>query len=329
MPPPLMVSGSAPTVTAPPVPSISNALVPDWMEPLVVAPSAELFVIRNTPLVRMVSPPYVFVPLRTIEPAPVLVMPRLLLPSPMLPPTVKVLAVVVRVMLLPKVTAPVPRSRSLLPVKVKSPFQFWTLFGVRAIAPLGTLMVVPAPMVNTPLPRAVVLLMFKLPLERVNAPDPEFVPERVTTPVLVLLTEKLKAVSPLIVSEPVGSTSHVWAAPMVSGAEIVALPPLASTRIPPEVLRGVSVSAPPVPAVIVTSVMPEGTLENWRLSITNAASRVVVMVLVTVGAPAALKITVSAEPGMLAASNEPPGLVVQFAVALPSVFQDKFCPPRQ
>ena len=55
---------------------------------------------------------------RTKVPAPALVSVRLALRSPMSPPSVKVLAVTVRVALLVSVTAPVPKVRLFVPVKV-------------------------------------------------------------------------------------------------------------------------------------------------------------------------------------------------------------------
>ena len=110
-------------------------------------------------------------PDRVRVPAPAFV--KLLLPL-MAPPTVNVLAVVVTVGLAVKVTAPVPKSRLFDPVKVKLPFQVCGLLLVRAIAPpLVLSMVVPAAMANVPAvdPKAVVLLISKVPLLKVIPPE--------------------------------------------------------------------------------------------------------------------------------------------------------------
>jgi len=97
-------------------------------------------------------------------PVPALVMPN---PVPLMtPPTVRSppLTVTVRVAL--SVTAPVPRLRSLVPVKVKLLFQFCALLFVSVIAPPLVLLMVAAPeMVKAPVPRAVALLMLSVPVE--------------------------------------------------------------------------------------------------------------------------------------------------------------------
>ena len=68
----------------------------------------------------------------------------------------------------PRVTAPVPRLRLLLPVKVKSPFQFWTLLLARFATELSSVAVlfVFGAMTSVPVPRAVVLPSVRVPLYR-------------------------------------------------------------------------------------------------------------------------------------------------------------------
>ena len=205
---------------------------------------------------------------------------------------------------------------------MKSPFQFCALL-VLSVLFAAVLIVVPAPMVKVPAPSAVALLRFKVPALKAIAPVPELLPDSVKAPPLVLFTAFVNVVSPLTTSDPVASMSQVCAAPTLSGAEIVTAPPPDRMRMPFVDDAGLRVSAPPVPAPIATAVTPVGVLLNCRLSTVNAALRLVRIVLSTIGAPAALKITASAAVGMLSASVSPPPSVVQLAVPLPSVFHDK------
>ena len=67
-------------------------------------------------------------------------------------------------------TAPVPRFRSFVPVKAKSPFQFCALLFVRVIAAPLVLSMVPPVMVSVPVPMAVAELMLIWPALSVVAP---------------------------------------------------------------------------------------------------------------------------------------------------------------
>jgi len=96
-----------------------------------IAPVPELFQLGNALVLLTTNAPVFTVvpPVQVLEapdkyriPLPLLVR---LLPDPlMLPPMVSVPADTVTMRLAPKVTAPVPMLKSLVPVKVKSPFQF-------------------------------------------------------------------------------------------------------------------------------------------------------------------------------------------------------------
>ena len=98
-------------------------------------------------------------PVRIRVPLPALVKPR---PEPeIMPPTVRLPAETVTVGVTPRVTLPVPRFRSFVPVKVNELFQFCALLFVRVMAPALVLSIVPPLRVNAkvPLPRAVALLI--------------------------------------------------------------------------------------------------------------------------------------------------------------------------
>ena len=99
-------------------------------------------------------------------PFPVLVRPNPL--PPIAPPTVRVLALTPTVRLAFIVTAPVPRFRLLVPTKVKSPFQFWTLLLVVLARFATELSSAPPLIVSVPVPRAVVRAVV-LPSVRVPA----------------------------------------------------------------------------------------------------------------------------------------------------------------
>ena len=84
----------------------------------------------------------------------------------MTPPTVRLLAFTVTVRLAPKVTAPVPRFKLCVPVKVKLPFQTWALLVESVIAPpvvLSMTALLLAAIVNVPVPSALALLIFSVP----------------------------------------------------------------------------------------------------------------------------------------------------------------------
>ena len=94
-------------------------------------------------------------------PAPVLVR---LKPLPLMaPPTMRSLEATVTVRLLLMVTGPAPRLRSLVPAKVKLPFQFCALL-VESVMALPLLLPrVPPAIVKVPLPRAEALLTLSCP----------------------------------------------------------------------------------------------------------------------------------------------------------------------
>ena len=154
----------------------------------------------------------------------------------------------------PRVATPVPKLRSLVPVKVKAPFQFASLFAKMSADPEELSNVVRLPTVSSPAPRASAEPRLRVPAPIVTPPLPVFVPASVSVPAPVLRTGAPKLTLPVTFSEevPVPSTDQVWlAAPpdveATSGAEIVTAPALAATTMPPEVLEGATVNAPPVP----------------------------------------------------------------------------------
>ena len=104
-----------------------------------------------------------FEPAKANVPAPSLVIE----PEPEIaPPNVKVFAVTVATPLPVKVTAPAPRFKLCVPVKVKSPSQPMGLLFVNVNAAVVVLLnVVPGLIVKTlaAAPKAVVLLMFRVP----------------------------------------------------------------------------------------------------------------------------------------------------------------------
>ena len=85
------------------------------------------------------------------------------------------------------VTAPVPRFSVLVPVKVKLPFQFWTLVPALTIAVAPVSRVVPAPMLNVPAPRALALPIIRVPAAKTRPPEPVLFPLSVSTPAPALL----------------------------------------------------------------------------------------------------------------------------------------------
>lgn len=102
-------------------------------------------------------------------PEPALVRPR---PEPeIMPPTVRLPAETVIVGVAPSVTLPVPRLRSFVPVKAKSPPQLWVLLFERVMAEPLVLSIVPPEIVKVPLPRAVAALMLIWPADRVVPPE--------------------------------------------------------------------------------------------------------------------------------------------------------------
>jgi len=88
----------------------------------------------------------------------------------MTPGTVRVLLLTVTMGETVMVTAPVPRLRGAVPVKVKLPDQVSGLLLVRVSAPRVLLSRVPPERVRRPVPTAVELLRLRVPPERVSPP---------------------------------------------------------------------------------------------------------------------------------------------------------------
>ena len=86
-------------------------------------------------------------------PAPAFSRLKVFRPSSITPFTVRLPAVTVTGMLAPKVTAPAPITRSLVPVKVKPVFQAWAPFPPSVRAPPEVLSRKPPLRVRVPLPR--------------------------------------------------------------------------------------------------------------------------------------------------------------------------------
>ena len=138
-------------------------------------------------------------------------------------------------------------------------------------------------MARVPAPRAVAEPICNAPAAKVSPPAPALEPVRARTPAPVLRTGAPKVTSPETSSDdvPVPSTAHVWLlapAPVdrTSGAEMVTVPALGPTEMPPEVLDGARVSDPAVPAAISTDVVTDDVaLMNCSPSIVKLPSKVV------------------------------------------------------
>jgi len=147
----------------------------------------------------------------------------------MTPPTVSVFALMVTVRADPKVTAPVPRFRESVPMKVKSPFQFSAL--VLEIEMAATVeSILPPVMVRVPalLPRAVLLLMSRVPADREMVPVILFAPERVVVRVELAnvnppVDEMMPAMLMVPLPERVRPKALVLTAPFTV-SELVAVP---------------------------------------------------------------------------------------------------------
>ncbi len=104
--------------------SVPLLTTPKLLKPPVVPPSP----IWRDPALIVSGPRNSEFPVRTSLPAPALIKVAVDVLARMSPPTVRVPAATVTVAVVLRLTSPVPRSRSLVPRKVKFPFQFWTLF---------------------------------------------------------------------------------------------------------------------------------------------------------------------------------------------------------
>ena len=111
-------------------------------------------------------PPTLMAPFKTRAPAPAFV--RVEDEPVTEPPTVRVLAETVAVRLPVRVTAPVPRFRLFVPVKVKSPVQACALLPESVSAEPVALSNVPPAKVSRPLPSAPALPTCKAPAESVK-----------------------------------------------------------------------------------------------------------------------------------------------------------------
>ncbi len=109
----------------------------------------------------------------------------------MIPPTVSVFAVVVTVGDVVNVTAPVPRLRLLVPMKVKLEAHVCALLLLSVIGLPEVLSIVPPLIVNVPVPTAVALLMFSFPADSVIPPVNVFAPESVSVPAPALVKLKV------------------------------------------------------------------------------------------------------------------------------------------
>ena len=186
----------------------------------------------------------------------------------MIPPTVRVLANVelVMVRLLFIVTAPVPRFRLLVPVKVKSPSQTCALFAVRvSAAPVLLLNVVPSLMVKVPDPSAVALLMNKVPWLSWTPPERLLLtPSRVRVPVPNLVRPAVPVIMleirprpvPVVATKTTASEEPKASVPPVMSALSVAERAPALRMMPPTPLL-VAEAAPPLTVVVPVMVRVE------------------------------------------------------------------------
>ena len=127
------------------------------------------------------------------------------------------LSVIVTVGLAPRVTAPVPRFKLELPVKVKLPFQVWALLFVDVViaAPEVLSIVVAALIVKAPVPNAPALLISRVPTLNVTPPVKLLLPERTKAPLPALVILKPPLIIPPSVNVPV-VTVTVGDAPSVT-----------------------------------------------------------------------------------------------------------------
>ena len=100
-------------------------------------------------------------------------------------------ALTVNVRFAPKVTSPVPKFRSLVPLKTKSALHVCALLLLNVSAEPLVLSSDPPEIVNTEAaaPNALELLIFNVPAESVNPPLNVLVPESVSTPLPAFVSE--------------------------------------------------------------------------------------------------------------------------------------------
>ena len=101
-------------------------------------------------------------------------------------------------------TAPVPRNKLLLPVKVKLPFQLMALLLVDVvIADPDVLSMVPPLIVNVPVPKAAGLLISKVaPALKVTPPVKVFTPDSVKVPAEAVKAPEVVPTAPLKTKVP-------------------------------------------------------------------------------------------------------------------------------
>ena len=138
----------------PPVPVRAGTVTAETLEPKLRVPA------------ETARPPTLTAPFKTRLPAPAFV--RVEDEPVTRPPTVSVLPETVSVRLPVRVTAPVPRFRLFVPVKVKSPVQACALFPESVTVEPVALSNVPPARVSKPLPRAPALPTCKVPAESVK-----------------------------------------------------------------------------------------------------------------------------------------------------------------
>ena len=169
-------------------------------------------------------------------------------PSSIAPPTVRVLAVTVRVGEAPRVTAPLPIFRLWVPVKVKLPFHDWALLFERVTAEPEVLLMVPPAMVKVLAPRAPAAPTFRLPELRVTPLAMVFVPFRFKVPVVTETPPEISLAPPRVRVPPVTATEPVMVlAPFMVAVPAVTLRP-APMVLPPFMVKSVpeTVTEPPI-----------------------------------------------------------------------------------
>jgi len=147
---------------------------------------------------------------------------------------VRVLAVTVTMRLAPRATAPVPRFKEDVPVKVKSPFQEAGLFMAMVIAAPEVLSMVPPLIVNVPptAPRAWVLLTSRVaPASKVTPPLKVLAPDKVKVPAESVIDPVVTPTIPLSTKVPEPAVVKLSPAPPIAPPS-VKIPALVVTVYP-------------------------------------------------------------------------------------------------
>jgi len=227
-------------------PAMVNVPVPRAVALLIsrIAPASKV-----TPPVKVLAPAKVRVPAESVTfpdvvpitpfntkvPAPADV--KLSVAPPMAPPIVNVpvLLVTVTVGEAPKVTAPVPRFKLLLPVKVKLLFQLWALLFDSVMLAVDVLSMVPPAMVNVPVPRAVALLMSKVPAFKVTPPVKVLAPAKVKIPADSVTVPVVVPTTPLRISVPAPALMILSPAPEIAPPTVKVFPVTVTVGLAPSV----------------------------------------------------------------------------------------------